>query len=750
VFSWIVLLPDNSSNRRHHQRTTMPSFPRKTLKTLIFVALFAFVAGSAIHAQQAATPDDVIRIKTELVQTEVMVFDKQGHFVTGLRPDQFQLTLNGGRQQVSFFEQIASGSLAEASQLAAARTPAGKPNDKKRIEPARMADNGRVIFFFVDDLHLGTASLNRARKLLQGFVDNQMNPNDQVAVVSTSGQVGFLQQLTDNPTVLKAAVSRLHYKQNLEANTGKTQISDYMASQILDNGNRELYAYLLESIKLEQQMGPGSRHGDHQLAASYSAAPYLRNRLRQINAQSRLTTTDTLAVLESLMASSAGLPGRKLVFFLSDGFVVNERKSGALESLHRLTNAATRVGAVVYTMDLRGVFSNLGSGMDASSNGYADASARRAGVAIGEMTATQEPLKLIADETGGRAIVNTNAFSDAILAAIRETADYYLLAWRPDSTEARDAKFHIEVTVKDRPDLRVRLRNSFYNPAPASTTVVRVVERKESKNGSAEKERPGEAPLMETLGALYPDKQVPVALSVGYLKTGDAELTMKLSMQLDSRGLDFDPDSKAEKSEVDVMGVALDDEGQFGSFKQIVSVPAESITKGVPVMWHQQLRLKPGLYQVRVAVRERRSGRTGSAMQWIELPDTGTTRFGLSSLFLGERKEDVSQGPQQISVDVDHRFARSSALRFQTYVYNPARGAGGPEVSIQTRVFQNRREVMSVNNGKVPVTTEASRLPYWSEIGLAGLTPGRYVLQVTATDQLGNQSAAQRVNFLVE
>ena len=726
-------------------------------KTLLATALlFTNALLPVIHAQTpgparpAQSPDDVIRINTDLVQTEVMVFDSRGRFVDGLRPDQFEVTLSGARQPVSFFERITSGSATEAIQITAARRPGADINKPKKSEATRSADNGRVIFFFVDDLHLSSASLIRARKTLQSFVDNQMNAYDQVAIVSSSGQVGFLQQLTDNPVVLNTAIARLNYKQDPEAHTGKTQISDYMASQVLDYGNREFYAYLLESVKVEQQMSPGSRHGDHQLAASYSAAPYLRNRMRQINAQGWMKTADTLSVLESLMNSSAALPGRKLVFFLSDGFIVNERKSGALEALHRLTRAANRSGVVVYTMDLRHS-ANLGSGTDASTNAYIDLSGRRTGFFLGELTATQEPLKLIADQTGGRAILNTAGISEGILAAIRETADYYLLAWRPEVPFTGVEGQQISVTIKD-PELQVRFRNNLYTPTVSPVSNGTPAEKQKQKTETNAK--PVDETLLTTLSALYPDRSLPVLLSVGYLKTDAPDLTMKLSMQISRRNLELDKGANFKKTEVDVVGVALDDRGQFASFKQLLTVPRESAGEKLAVVWSQQLQLKPGLYQVRVAIKERSTGRTGSASQWIQLPDTGTAHFGLSSLFLGERKEDATvgsaAGPQPISVDVDHRFARASALRFQTYVYNPARGESGPDVEIQTQVFRNRQQVMSVVSGKVPVTSTGSRLPYWSEIALSSLSPGPYVLQVTATDRTSNRTASQRVNFSVE
>lgn len=751
----------------------MPSRRRRLVQTLLTISVFSLASfapriySQTDRSQTQERATEVIRINTELVQTEVMVFDRQGHFVEGLRPEQFELTLNGTRQPLSFFERITTGSQAEAAQLAAARSNPATKRELTSTETVPVDDRGRVLFFFLDDLHLSTASLARARKALLGFVDDQMNPRDQVAIVSSSGQIGFLQQLTDNPAVLHAAIARLNNKQVKDGYPGKTQISEFMASQIEDYHNSQLFAYLMESTKMEQQMGAGLRSGDHRLASSYSAAPYLENRVRQISAQGRMTTADTLQALQGLMASSSALPGRKVVFFLSDGLLINERQGGALEALERVTEAAKRSGVVVYTMDLRGTFFNMGSGIDVSNNDLADFTSRQSGLPYAELSATQAPLKLIADETGGRAILNSNSISDGILQGVAETSDYYLLVWRPDSEGQRDGKQRLQVTIKDRPDLRVRLRNNVYRPSPQPIAkthknadpkpTVTTQQNTTQENTTQENKTspPVEVDLVHTLGSLYPDKALPVSLSVGYVNASEAGLVLKVSMQLDRQALDLDPESKNQKAEVDVLGVAVDDRGQVASFKQLLTVEENSEPERT-VVWNQELHVNPGLYQVRVAVRERSSGRTGSAMQWIELPEIATAQFGLSSLFLGERKEDSpvarsGEAPRQpLTVDVDHRFARGSALRFQTYVYNASRGEQGPEVSVETQVLRNRQPVMRITPSKVPLTSDAARLPYWSEIALKDLAPGHYVLLLTATDKVANRSVSQRINFVVE
>ena len=168
------------------------------------------------------------------------------------------------------------------------------------------------------------------------------------------------------------------------------------------------------------------------------------------------------------------------------------------------------------------------------------------------------------------------------------------------------------------------------------------------------------------------------------------------------------------------------------------------------------MKLQPGLYQVRVAVRDRETGHTGSAQQWIEVLDIASGKLQMSSLFLGERKatpaDERFATPRAIAIDVDHLFARASVLRFQTYVYNAAKGSTAPDVEIQARVLKNGKTVMSSAPARLPTdtTNDLVRLPYWAEIALDQLPPGRYALQVTATDRLTKIGVSQTSNFTVE
>jgi hypothetical protein len=328
-----------------------------------------------------------------------------------------------------------------------------------------------------------------------------------------------------------------------------------------------------------------------------------------------------------------------------------------------------------------------------------------------------------------------------------------LLAWRPLREEQQSFKSRISVSIKDRPDLKVRVRRGFLE-APRSPAPKPIASGQTASRTSAPEDE-----LRSALGSLYPLRSLPVALSVGYLNTEKGGTLLLASMQIDAAALALDPASVEKETELDVLGAAIDDRGALASFKQKLTVNAAANGQArAPIVWNQQMALAPGLYQVRVAVRERRSGRMGSSMQWLEVPGLASGRLGMSSLFLGERRpmetadEKFATAPRAVMVDVDHRFARASVLRFQVYIYNAAHEASAPDVWIQARVLHDGVPVIVLPPVELPTNTtpDQSRLPYWAELALDKLTPGRYVLQVTAMDRRTKMTSLQQSAFVVE
>src|SRR6266436_7696776 len=420
-------------------------------RLLLLIGLCLGSATSDLLAQTSKPPpqqpDDVIRINTELVQTDVMVFDKKGRFVDGLQREQFELNVDGKPQPISSFEQLRAGSFKERKQLTASGNPVNPSPDK---EPAINQSRGRTIVFFIDDLHLSLDSLGRTRKTLAQFIDHEMNDNDRVAIASTSGDIGFLQQFTDNKSVLHAAAERLiqHPYNVRDLANSQTPMTENMALAIERREDPRLLDFYLERCLREA------------FPLNYKRATCeveVVNRARAILLQAASVISNTYGSLESLMRSSAQLPGRKLVFFISDGFLLDTgpRNSDPRLKLSQITDTALRAGVVIYTIDARGLFSGQ---LDATNNIPFDPQNRLESTALREGPISQDALNALAGDTGGRALRNQNVFDRWVNKVLEETSNYYLLAWRPNKEEGTSTNFrHVAVRVIDHPEYSVRL-----------------------------------------------------------------------------------------------------------------------------------------------------------------------------------------------------------------------------------------------------------------------------------------------------
>jgi hypothetical protein len=366
-------------------------------------------------------------------------------------------------------------------------------------------------------------------------------------------------------------------------------------------------------------------------------------------------------------------------------------------------------------------------------------------------------LHTLAANTGGRAMLDANALGPALAQAFEETERYYLLAWRPEGTERKGGKLHhIEAVIKERPDLSVRVRGGFFDePAVAGAQ-----ETRDGAKSKEKKEKAESSPLMQSLRSMYPRSALPVSLSAGFINAPETGLVLTASVQVSSEALGFNTPGGLQKAEVALVGVVLDDNGKAVSeFEQQLMVDPSKMTLAQQrqLIYSHRFQVKPGLYQVRVAARESRSKRDGSAYEWIEVADTGGGAFSLGSLFVGELIAQSSADggaattPQAL-LNVDRRFARSSRLLYQTYIYNAAHNASAPDVAVQVQIFRDDQPVLTVPLRKLPSAgiADLSRIPYEDDFALEQLPAGFYVLQVTAIDRAAKASATQRLRFAIE
>jgi VWFA-related protein len=702
-------------------------------------------AVQAQEPQQTPTPSrsqqDVVRVYTELVQTDVMVFDKQGRFVKDLTRDNFELRIDGKPRPIQAFELITAGS-DEESQLAAAR--GATTVNLQRPVPL---DRGRVVFFYVDDFHMDPASFPMARKVITHFIDKEMGQNDQVAISSATGQVGFLQQLTNDRAVLRAAVARLNARGYSTRDMDRPPMSEFHAVLIDRNDRDVLEFFVTETMR----QNPGLSRD--------SAAHIVRGRASAIIQQAAMFNTNTLVGLERLVRGAKDLPGRKVVFFLSGGFLIENRRGDSFTKIRDVTNAAAKSGVVIYSMDTRGLVASL---TDASTEAPFDPTGRLISSSQGELTATQDGMHALAADTGGKAIFNTNDLTQGLAPALKETSVYYLLAWKPDTEAQKEKRFrNLEVKLVNRPNLTVRVRKGYSDVEPEP-----VAAAQPAASPAPVKSTP--AKLRESIAAAYPQRGLPILMSADFYDVAGKGPTLSTAIQIPVEFLAFsEPTNGKSTATVDVSGVFFDDKGtaKASFLERIVAtsmLPSSTSLADRDITFTYPAKLAPGLYQVRVAARDDKSGRIGSAHAWFEIPDLAQKKLTMSSVLLGERRQQQQQPLTTVSssapatinpiaMSASHRFQRDSMLRFLVFAYNavPSTTDQKPDVAIQVQVVRDDQPVITTALRKIAMdqNTDLTRLPYAAEIPLNDLPTGRYQLHVTLIDRVSKQSTTRQTHF---
>lgn len=542
--------------------------------------------------------------------------------------------------------------------------------------------------------------------------------------------------------ILRIALDRLTPRSYSIRDSDRPPMSEYHAS-LIDRLDREVFDFFVtETLR----NNPGMSRD--------TAAAIVRGRAQAIQSQAARLNQNTLLGLERLVQSAKNLPGRKVVFLLSGGFLIENRRGDSLSKLRDITNAAAKSGVVIYSMDTRGLVASL---QDAGSDQPFDPSGRLTLSDRAELMATQDGMYALAVDTGGKAVFNTNDLRQGLAPAIQETSTYYLLAWKPDAESQKQGRFrNLEVKLIGRPDLTVRVRKGYFDLDPPAP-----VEAKASSKPPKTTSTP--AKLREALTAPYPQRELPILISADYYDVAGKGPMLSTAIQMPGEFLVFgkQPDGKIQAI-IDLSAVYYDDKGVFKtSFIERIVATQPSLeaanTNRKDITFTYPAKLPPGLYQVRVAARDDKSGKIGSAHAWIEIPDLSKKKLTISSLLLGELTPamltNVSnpEGVSPVALSASHRFKRESILRFLLFVYNTTFSPTDqqPDAAVQIQVIRDDQPVITTALRKVNTdgVTDLARLPYAAEIPLRELLPGRYMLKVTVIDRVSKQSTSRQTHF---
>jgi VWFA-related protein len=686
------------------------------------------------NQQQPARPseEETVRITTNLVQVDAVVTDKGGKPVTDLQPEELQILEDDKPQKITNLSYVTLASVGVSKPAEPA-----KPFDKNAVPtpPVRLRPDQvhRTMALVVDDLGLSFESAHYVREALKKFLDQQMQPDDLVAIIRTGGGIGALQQFTSDKRQLYAAVEKV--KWNPQGRGGIAVFAPISkdpanAAPLSANGNADDRVDALKGGTIDEF-------------------------------REELFAVGTLGAVNYIVRGLRELPGRKSVVLISDGLKIFNKSDQAgstriLTALRRLTDLANRASVVIYTLDARGLQTLGFSAADSTAGLTTEQIERSLSDRRTDFFESQNGLNYLAVQTGGFAIRNTNDLNSGIKRVIEDQRGYYLIGYRPDESTFDEVsgriKFHkLSLKVTRPGKFNVRMRNGFYGIT----------------DDEARPAQPGGAQQM--IGALTsPFGSAGVRLKLTSLFANDEKggSIMRSMLHVSGRDLTFteEPDGW-HKAVFDILVVTFGDNGivvdQIGRThtvrirgKAYERVLSDGLTYNiiVPVK-------KAGAYQLRTALRDVPSARVGSASQFIEVPDVKKDRLTLSGVMVrGISPQAFSEGGNDLSgqgesaddtIDESDPNASPAVRQFNlglimvygVIVYNAQldKSTGKPQLQTQMKLYRDGREVFT---GK-EVAFDVGSQPDLKRLGATGavqlgtqMDPGEYVLQVIVTDLL--------------
>ncbi len=761
---------------------------------LWFIVFSCLTALAQVKPQPKPKPpdDDTLRIETELVQVEVTVTDKQGKVVRHLTQADFELKEDGKPQEVSYF------SLGTATRPARwLGTEAKVKNRENPTVPATPAvtENlvGRYIVLAVDDIHLSPASLLQARQALVKFIDRQMGSGDQVALITTSGQIGMFQQFTDDREVLKRAINRLSVQERTVTNNFDVPRITPSQAELIDRGDQGALEMAVQEILKQSPTPPsppagggggrGGRAGGGGISERERAQETARSLARMIVTQNAHYTNITLTTLQTIIRNLSPLPGRKIMTLVSDGFHLGGNSASKTSDIRQVIDAATRAGVVIYAIDARGLYTS--PMFDASQPGFFDEQTPgvRERVENAGMEAVRDGPFALAHDTGGFMVMNTNDLNLGLQKVLEDTEVYYLLAFEPQESY-RDGRFRkLEVRVKNHPEYKVRSSKGYF--APDDKAVAKAAEKEQKEKAQIEVARAKDPEKMgkkesslrvararEALSSLFPLRDIPVQMAASFVDSGKGQSYALILGHLDVSGLKFEQVNGLRSALVEVVGTVFDENGKaVDGFSQRLNMQLkpssyEQVLKA-GLIFSRRVALKPGLYQVRVAALRDGSKQTGSAFDWVEVSDLNKKQLVLSSIFLtteketdylmaqmkpktGEEKEETAPIPSQVA----RRFKLGTSFDFSLFAYNAkADKQGATDLVVQSQLFSGSKVIYASPLAKMeplPEAKDTNYVAYAARMTLDKFEPGNYELRLLVIDRVAKTSAKRSLSFVVE
>jgi len=700
----------------------MPRLERQGRLIALLAALLAVLPLARVPAAQPGQ-QPTFRSSTRLSVQTVTVKDKNGKPIEGLSAKDFTITEDGEPQTISFVEYqrldlspdalpaVPPAAAPAGSDTAAQQVPAATvatPRDAVTASGLRYRDRRLLIIYF-DLTAMPPLDQARAYQAATKYIDDQMQPQDLVSIMSfQGGGVRVRQDFTADREALREAMLHLMYGDDLNGDGIPDSTVDTATAFGQDDGEFNIFST------------------DRQLSA-----------------------------LQTAVAMVKPLPEQKSLVYFASGLRLNGVDNQA--QLRATVNAAIRANVAIFPVDARGLVASapLGDATRASPGGIGLFSGAAAQTETTRFQRSQDSLYSLAKDTGGKAMFDDNDLSHGIVAAADAQTSYYVLGYYSTRT-ANDGKFHrVRITVNNGQSADLSYRQGYF------------ADKEFAKFTAADKERQ----LEDALLLENPITDITMAMEVNYFQLNRAEYFVPVAVKIPGSELALARKGGASRTLIDFIGEVKDDYGNtIQNVRDKLDIPISQETAAQlasrPIQYETGFTLLPGKYVIKVLARDAETGRIGTYLMSFAIPNLmrEAVRLPTSSVVLSSQRVPMSDSlysvKQKIASDavdplidngqklvpsVTRVFSASRELYVFLQAYQRNAASTQPLVAFvtfyrdDTKVFETAP--VAVTDGLDP---KSKAVPLRLTVPPGQVPPGRYDCQVTVLDPAEQKAAFWR------
>ena len=574
--------------------------------------------------QVSSTPQGgfMLKANAELVLTNVVARDaKTGELVAGLKQSDFKIYENGKEQQIDTFD-FESVDMATPLNEATVSGLAAGPTGSKAVVVARPEElrNHRLIVMFFDLTSMQPEDLERSVEAAQDFLRTKMQPADLVALVSLGDTLSVDQDFTADKNALINEVGAY----NGTEGQGFAQGANSNTNQVEDTT-----AYTPDE----------SEYND-------------------------LNTDRELFALRSISQSLARINEKKSLLYFSGGISRDGIENEA--SLRSAINAAVRADLAIYSVDTRGLqaVTPLGNASTGSLRGQGAFNGSALTTNMNQNFATQEVMAMLSSDTGGKAFFDSNDLAPAFAQVQKDYSDYYAIGFHSTNT-ARDGKYR-KLTFKiDRPGVKLEYRPGYYAPADFR------------HSGKEDREQE----LQDQLASDLPATDMAVYMDAMYFRLDANRFFMPVSLVVPGSQIPFVKGGDKDKATLDIIGAVTDEANRpVGRVRDTVKLNLDPSLQARQknIQYTTSFNLPPGKYEIKFVVRENQTGRMGSFIAGVTLPDLKKAPLKMSSIVLASQREPskkddplVRNGEEYVP-NISHVFRQDQHMYLLYEIYDPS------------------------------------------------------------------------------